>query len=213
MTRSTPAPFTPEQIAEQKAERSAAYRRSQNFRNLLIALAVTLGVVAIVIFGVPRGDAPERPVIDVEGIAETAADAYDRPVLVADVPSTWGVNRADISPSSPPSWTVVYTPPDNENYITLVQGFDADETWAAQELGGARIDETTTIAGIEWDVYALGPAQDSRNILYAIGTNAGDDHVVLFGSAPAETTADLAELISDQLTDLRAGESEEGSAE
>ena len=58
-----------EDIAAQKAARSAAYRQSQTFTNLVIALVVSIAVVAVIFLAVPRGTPPERPAIDVAAVA------------------------------------------------------------------------------------------------------------------------------------------------
>ena len=62
-------PETPEETAARKAEFSKTYRAGQSFRNLIAALIITLAVVAVVIFGVPRGEPASEPQIDLPGIA------------------------------------------------------------------------------------------------------------------------------------------------
>ncbi len=202
-----------EEIAAQKAARSAAYRSSQTLRNLLIALGVTLAVVVVIVFGVPRGEAPERPEIDVEAIAQTVADSYGYTPLVPDVPDDWGVNRAEAEPAAVVAWDVVYTPPDDRNYITLLQGFEADETWATQQLSGAVSSETTQIDGVTWDVYDIGSAQQDAGISSAIGTTLADGYVILYGSASVEKTAELAGMLTEQIrADGAAADTEEEGA-
>lgn len=202
-----------EDIAAQKAARSSAYRNSQTVRNLLIALGVTLIIVAVVLFGVPRGTPAEAPPIDVAAIADDAAEAYDHQPLVADLPKGWAVNLAEIGSSGVTTWKVVHLTPDETNYVTLLQGFDGDETWASQELDGARADETTTIDGVEWSVYSIGGAQENSGYAYAIGTPLGDGYALLYGSADAGTTAELAGLLSDQIRDSLAAAPSEGDAQ
>ena len=58
-------PETPDETAARKAASSKAYRSSQTVRNLVAALAVTLAVVAVIIFAVPRGEPVERAPLDV----------------------------------------------------------------------------------------------------------------------------------------------------
>lgn len=201
-----------EEIAAQKAARSAAYRNSQTVKNLLIALGVTLAVVLIVVFGVPRGEAPERPDIDVAAVAETVADSYGHTPLVADVPDGWGVNRAEVEPAEVVAWDVVYTPPDDTNYVTLLQGFSGDEIWAAQQLAGAIATDTMRIDGLTWDVYDIGGAQKEAGIASAIGITLSDGYVILYGSASVEKTAELAEMLTDQIRADGAAADTEGEA-
>ena len=53
-------PETAQETADRKAEFSRTYRASQNTRNLIAALLVTLAVVVVIVFAVPRGSLPER---------------------------------------------------------------------------------------------------------------------------------------------------------
>lgn len=194
-----------EDIAAQKAARSAAYRQSQTFTNLVIALIVSIAVVAVIFLAVPRGTPPERPAIDVAAVAQRVSESYQREVVAPAVPESWGVNAADVTPDAPAVWEVVYVTPDDENFLNLAQGFDADETWAAQQLGGTAPSGTVTIDGVEWQEYEISRPDRNRNISYALGTQAGADHVLLYGSAPAEYAAELAELVGDQVRALQEG--------
>jgi len=203
MARPGPLPEqTADEIAEQKAARSAAYRQSQTFTNLVIALLASLAIVAVIFFAVPRGTPPERPRIDVAEVAERVSDSYQRDVIVPAVPESWGVNVAEVAAGSPSVWQVVYTP-DEASFLDLAQGFDADDTWAAQELGGAAPGESVTIDGVEWQSYEIARPENHGNVSYALGTQAGADHVLLYGSASPETTAELAELVADQIRELQ----------
>lgn len=62
-------PETPDETAARKAASSKAYRGSQTVRNLVAALLVTVAVVAVIIFAVPRGEPVKAEEIDVAGIA------------------------------------------------------------------------------------------------------------------------------------------------
>jgi len=201
------------EIAAQKAARSAAYRGSQTFRNLLIALGVTLVIVVVVMWGVPRGTPATQPEIDVDAVAADTADAYGTAPLVADLSDEWGVNLAQVVQDQIVTWKVVYLAPDERNYVTLLQGFDGDEAWATQQLDGAAPAETTTIDGVEWNVYEIGTAQEDAGYTYAIGTPLGDGYAILKGSASAEVTADLAGMLAGQIKADPPGPTTEGDAQ
>ncbi|NKF33725.1 hypothetical protein HER21_45705, partial [Pseudomonas sp. BGM005] len=42
--------------------------------------------------------------------------------------------------------------------IKIAQAFDSDSSWAPQRLNGSAPTDTTSIGGLEWDVYELGDA-------------------------------------------------------
>ncbi|WP_158685236.1 DUF4245 family protein [Microbacterium halophytorum] len=200
MARSPLSEQSAEDIAAQKAARSAAYRSSQTVRNLLIALGVTLLIVVVVVWGVPRGTPAEQPDIDVAQIAADTADAYDVEPLVPDLSDDWRVNFAEVTPEQVVTWRVTYLTPDESDYVTMLEGFGGDEAWASQKLDGAAPEGTTTIDGVEWTEYEIGSGQRDAGYEYAIGAATADGFVLLYGSASAETTADVAAAMSDQIT-------------
>ncbi|MER7796697.1 DUF4245 family protein [Microbacterium sp. NPDC096154] len=201
-------PETAEETAARKAANSKAYRESQNFRNLIVAMAATLLIVAVVWLIVPRGGpVSEGGRVDAGAAGELVASSYDRTVIVPDVPEPtgregngWFVNEAKVVPGSPASWQVLYVPGD-DSFLRFVQGFDADATWAAQQLGGTAPTGETTIDGVTWQTYDIDPRRNA-NVSYALGTQAGTDHVLLYGSATPEKTAEVAEMIVPQVRAL-----------
>lgn len=191
-----------EQIAAEKAERSRQYRASQTTRNLIAALLATLGVVVIIMLMVPRAEAPPREPIDVAGIAANVESSYDRPVLVPEVPEGWLVNGARVEPDLVPSWGVILVP-DEISFVNVAQGFGGDATWAAQKLAGTAPTDTVTIDGLTWDVYEIDDPSRTGNVSYGLGLQAGDDHVLIYGSASPEVTAEVASGLSAQIKVLK----------
>lgn len=194
-------PETPEETAARKAESSRAYRSSQNVRSLVAALIVTLAVVAVIVFAVPRGEPASSPKVDIAGIAADVESTMKRPVILPDIGTFWRVNAAELTSGSTVVWDVTLAPKGDEErgYIKIAQAFDAESSWAPQRLNGTAPTDTTTIGGVEWDVYRVGDAGAKQNITYAIGTQAGSDYVLLYGSRSADSTAELAESLIPQI--------------
>lgn len=197
-------PETPEETAARKAESSRIYRSSQNTRNLIAALLVTLAVVAVIILAVPRGTPPETGPIDVAAVARDVEEAEGRPVLVPDVPDEWIVNRASVDGDSVSAWTVVYVPDESDGFVNIAQGFDADPSWTTRILGGASVDDTVTIDGVEWDLYRIPDPSRAGNVSAALSTTAGDDVVLVYGFTDEETLERAAASVTDQVLALRA---------
>ncbi|WP_194411177.1 DUF4245 domain-containing protein [Microbacterium cremeum] len=198
-------PETPDETAARKAESSRVYRSSQNTRNLVAALLVTLAVVAVIIFAVPRGTPPEREPIDVAAVAERIGDAEGRRVIAPAMSDEWMVNSARlVSDGSVRTWTIVYAP-DDENergFLRVAQGFDADGAWPARVLSGAAPESVVTIDGVEWDRYELDPAR-TANISVALATTAGPDTILIYGAAEDDVLEEVAASVSDDVTALR----------
>ena len=196
-------PETPDETAARKAEASRIYRSSQTFRNLIAAIIVTVAVVFIVIFGVPRGELPDRESMDPTPIASQASESLGRSVIVPAVPSDWRVNAAEVSSDGgSSSWSIAYVP-DDVGFIRFAQAFDTDEAWARSALAGSAPTDTLVIDGIEWDVFEPADPSRAANISYALGTQAGTDYILLYGAATPEQTADLARIVADDVNQFQ----------
>lgn len=197
-------PETPEETAARKAAFSKAYRSSQTIRGLVAALIATLAIVMIIIFAVPRGEPTGTKEIDVAGIAADVEATMGSPVVVPDLGTFWRVNAAELTSGATVVWDVTLAPRSEteRGFIKIAQAFDTDSAWAPQRLNGIAPTGTEEIGGLEWDVYRLGDAGAKQNLTYAIGTQAGDDYILLYGSRSADSTAELAESLIPQIRDI-----------
>ncbi|WP_193598367.1 DUF4245 family protein [Microbacterium sp. YJN-G] len=197
-------PETPQETADRKAESSRVYRSSQTFRNLIAALIATVAVVAVIVFAVPRGEPTERPLIDVAKIAADVESTSERPVVVPELGDFWRVNAAGLEGGAVTVWNITLAPSGERErgFIRVAQAFDADVTWAPQVTGGMAPTGTTEIDGVTWDVFDMGD-RGTANVTYALGTQAGPDYVLLYGSRSADSTKELAESLTAQLSDLK----------
>lgn len=195
-------PETPQETATRKAASSKTYRSSQTARNLIAALIITLIIVAVVIFGVPRGSTPEAEPIDVAAVAESVEIAEGHELIVPDAPESWRVNRAFVDRDDLSAWTVVYAPA--SGFVTMAQGFDADPAWATRVLGGANADGTVTIDGVTWTQYDISNPERAGGITAAMSTEVGTDTVLLYGVADEEILQQAAESVSASIHDLES---------
>lgn len=194
-------PETADETAARKAESSRIYRASQNSRNLVAALLVTLIVVAIVIFAVPRGEPPVAAPIDVASIAEGIETSEGRTVIVPDAPEDWRVNSAKVESDTTTAWTIVYAP--ETGFLRIAQGFDADETWPTRVLNGADVDGTVTVDGIVWDRYEIRDPAQAENVSAALSVHAGPDTILVYGQADAKTLEQAAASVSAEIRRLQ----------
>lgn len=198
-------PETPQETAARKAESSRIYKSSQTARNLIAAMAVTLGVVAIVVFGVPRGAPVEQPPLDVAAVAVNAEVSLERDLVVPEIPEDWRFIAAEVVGGNVKTWNVTMAPigAEDRGFLRLAQAADTDASWASVPLRGAQATDTVTIDGIDWDAYGITNPEASGNISYALGTQVGTDYLLLYGGAlGAERTADFASLLTPQIREL-----------
>jgi hypothetical protein len=192
---------TPDETAARKAESSRVYRASQNTRNLVAALIVTIAVVVVIILAVPRGTPPEPEPIDVAAVAQRVSAAEDRPIIAPDTPESWRVNVASVEGDGPRAWTIVYA--DETWFLRVAQGFDADPAWPTRMLSGASVDGTVTIDGVVWDRYDIADPSQAGNISVALATAAGADTILLYGNADQETLEEAAAAAAPEVERLR----------
>lgn len=198
-------PETSEETAARKAESSRVYRSSQNARSLVAALLVTLVVVAVIVFAVPRGTPPPAEPVDVAAAAARVGDAEGRVTLTPAPPTDWVATRASVDgDGSIAVWTVLFTPTSEEvpGYLRVAQGFDADAAWPARMFSGAAPQKTVTLGGVRWDRYDLD-ASRTGNISIALATTAGPDTILVYGTAADDALEQAAASLSDQIRTLR----------
>jgi hypothetical protein len=192
-------PETPEEIEARTAEGRRLRRQRQNARNLVYSLIVCVALVIVIVFAVPRGTAPERPVVDYRGLASQSEGAVDRPLLAPPLPRTWQANAAELrSADGVTSWYVGFVLPQNQ-FLSYTEGLNGNGTWLAGVLDGAPAGGTTAVGGLTWRVYdrrSLGDA--AGNVAYALATRIGTTDLVVAGTAaPAETRSLAASLAAD----------------
>jgi Protein of unknown function (DUF4245) len=192
---------TPSEIADRKALASARRRSNQTALNLVLALAASLGVVALVVLVVVRPSSIARDPVDYAAVAADAQDAVDVPLVIPELPAGWTANRAELVTGEADgidSWQIGLLTP-GEQYIGFVQGIGADQRWIADETASAEVTDRITIAGHEWQVYDRRDVQDPGNLAYVMTTVSGDSTVVLGGTANDDEFRVLAETVGSQL--------------
>lgn len=196
-------PETPDETAARKAASSHVYRSSQNVRNLLAALIVTVAVVAVIVFAVPRGSVPDRPEIDVAAVAQDVGPALQRELVVPEVPDAWLVNKAELAGSDVRTWEIVYAP--ETGFVNVSQAFDADAGWASRQISAATLAGTEQIAGVTWDVFEIADPSRSGNVSHALSVTAGSDTVLVYGGGgvDGDTVREAAAGLGTQIRALQ----------
>jgi len=185
--------------APSAAERKAARRANQTTFNLVLALVASLGIVLFLVVVVVRPDA-SLPTVDFRAIGADARSVDDR-FVVPDLPESWSANRSEFIGGGSDGvvrWETGLLTPDGE-FITMVEGIDANESWIAAQVADGRTDADIRIAGQDWAVYDRRDADDPGNHEYALVTTAGDLTVVLYGTASDDEFEVLAAAIAEEL--------------
>lgn len=197
-------PETPEETAARKAENSRNHRDRQTTRNLVYALLASLGIVAVLVLLVPRGDMEARPDVDYPSIAAQIQPTVQGTLIVPEPGEGWNANTAELRAGSADnilSWYIGFLTPKNA-FIGLDQGFDANDSWASAQLDSARPTGATTIAGVEWIEYDYTESPRG-NLAYALTLDDPTGFYVLKGTASKEETAVLAAAVTERIASNR----------
>ncbi|MFF1574063.1 DUF4245 domain-containing protein [Leifsonia sp. NPDC058292] len=199
-------PETPEETAERKAQNSRNHRNRQTINNLVYSLLATVGLVAVIVLFVPRGNPIDaNPAVDYTSIAAEAQGSEPDRLLVPALPSSWKSNNAQVNTKTPDrvdSWYVGLITPKGE-YIGMRQGFEANDSWTAEQVNKSMITTTTTIDGVKWDVYDnRSSGKDNGDVDYALVTTAGKSSIVLFGTAATDEFRVVADAVAGQIRQL-----------
>ncbi|MEY2826095.1 MAG: hypothetical protein RLZZ122_459, partial [Actinomycetota bacterium] len=116
---------------------AAAQRRAkQTIRNLFWAILATVGVVALVVLGVPRDDSSRLLTIDSTEVSKAAREDSGLPVILLDpLPAGWVATQARWSAASEKGEADIYiglVGPDNQ-YIGVTQVFEFEDSWFEKE--------------------------------------------------------------------------------
>lgn len=189
-----------QEAAPTVAERRTARRANQTPFNLVLALLASLGIVLFLVVVVVRPDMEPRTV-DFGEIGAAAQASVDEPLAVPELPAEWSANRAELvtDPADGVTrWEIGFLTPEGQ-YIGLVQGVDANDSWLADQVRSARSEGSDRIGGLTWQVYDRRDAADPGNVEYALVTTSGVSTIVLGGTATDEEFAVLAAAIAEDL--------------
>lgn len=193
-------PETPAETAARKAENSRLYRQRKTVNNLVFSLLATVGVVALIVLIVPRGDGPLRDPVDVPSAASQLQLGETQTLAVPDMPEGWTSNAAELRNDEGVDYWYVGLLTPAAGYIGLSQGLDADESWVATQLDDAAATGVEQIAGREWTVYDRRESgADTGNTPYALETTEGASTYLVYGTASTDEIRQVVDAIAPQI--------------
>ncbi|MDH6424326.1 hypothetical protein M2114_000443 [Aurantimicrobium minutum] len=198
-------PETPAETAARKAENSRLYKSRKTINNLVYSLLVTVGLVAVIYFLVPRADGEPNWQVDYVAQSEIASTSLGESLLVPAMPEQWRANAAELRNATNgqvTSWYIGFITP-SDKFIAFNEAFDANETWVSNELKDYPATGTVTIDGQQWTVYDNRSMNDAGNVEYAMVTTLGRSTVVLYGTAD---DAEFEQLATSITADLRSAQ-------
>jgi len=190
---------------------AAAQRRArQTVINLALSLLATLGLVLAIVLMVPRDDSSKIPHIDAAAIAKQAEINSNEIIVTPDLPKGWWSNLAkwnDGKTDAVPNFEAGFVGPKNE-YIGLIEGFNANPTWLALKLQGTKLTGALPVGYRTWDIYTSEVVHDpakSMDYIMVMTVNK-NDYVLLYGTAAQTDFEYLATSIDSKLQKVKPNE-------
>jgi hypothetical protein len=183
-----------------ESNNSANRRARQSVINLALSLAATVGVVLLLVMGVPRDDSSRLLRIDYVAEAASASATVGKPLVAPEIPEGWWSNSARLEESDGvTSWYVGFVTPNNQ-YIGIRQTYQPNPTWVALQLSGNGKAETRAISNLTWEYWpTLNPSNPPGTRERAMLHQADSLAVIVFGTADWPDLESIAELIAEAL--------------
>lgn len=200
---------------------AAAERRAkQTVRNLIYALIATLGLVILIVAGVPRDDSNRINPVDYVSEAKAASAVTGQLALAPTIPEDWWSNSARLEETAGvTNWytgfvTVSKAGLDStaaetvtNEYIGLRQAFESNPSWVALTLERNWYERDIEVAGFTWQIWPeLRPTDPPSTMNTAWLLELEGQAVVLFGTANEAEFTLLAEAMAPQLKAIQEAE-------
>ncbi|MBX3092985.1 MAG: DUF4245 domain-containing protein [Cryobacterium sp.] len=192
-------PETPQETADRKAASSQRYRASKTVKNLLWAFGASLVIAVFLVLLATRPDTTTLKPVDVTQTALEAAPSLGATPAVPDLDG-WVANAARLEASSDgvTSWYVGLLTAEGR-FIAVRQGVDANPTWLAQQLDGARATGERSAGGVVWQEYDRRANDPTGIRSYSLVATIDSSTIVLFGTAGDTEFTQLATSVAESL--------------
>ncbi|HEU0257089.1 MAG TPA: DUF4245 family protein [Microbacteriaceae bacterium] len=197
-------PETPEEAALRREAATRERRSRRTIGNLIVSLLAVAAAVVVVAMMTPTPKMTAAPRADFRSIAKQVSGAESTALVVPDLDSSWRCNVARLNTNTPDGidyWQLGFVTP-SDGFVTIEQGFDANPTWAANQLSPAAAAGHRTIDGITWNLFDNHTSAGSA-VRYGLTVTYGKNAYAVFGSASLAEVEHVAGSISGQITATR----------
>ncbi|MBT0770471.1 DUF4245 domain-containing protein [Kineosporia sp. J2-2] len=200
-TSPSPAPSAPgAQAVGSAAERSAEHRRkslSTRPQDMLISMAVIVGIVLLLLLIVPRPNKVPEHNIDVSSAALGAKGTLGFDPVNPDLPDGWTARAAGLESGTTDgiaTWQLTFTTPTG-TYAGIQQAEDVTKAWESRQVTDGQENGTESIGGVQWVVRS----REDRGTISLV--NRGDDGIttVVTGTASETEMDEFATAVAAEL--------------
>lgn len=182
-------------------------QQRSNMRNLVGSLIVSLAVVALLIFIIPRPGGNQVPPVEWKDVAASTEISAPGPLLVPQLDDTWTGNRADIRDNGGViEWTVGLIGSGDE-FVQVIQGFNAGPAWVSSQVRGRSADGETQLGfgddPVRWTIFDRSSVTDAGNRVWSVAAETETGWVVVTGLTQATVFLVASDLSTNQGTLFR----------
>lgn len=138
-----------------ETESEARPRRSLNTtaRDMLISMAVIVGLILVFVLLVPRPNQIPARTLDVTAAAAAATEELGFAPADPTLPAGWVARTADVQRGTDqiPTWHLTYTSPSGR-YVGVQQAADATDRWEARQVTDGTDQGTIAVGGATWTI-------------------------------------------------------------
>ncbi|MCD5315273.1 DUF4245 domain-containing protein [Kineosporia babensis] len=156
MTETPSTPAGPAaQVVGSAADRSAEHRRkslSTRPKDMLISMAVIVGIVLVLLLLVPRPNEIPARAINPNAAATGASDELGFTPVVPVLTPEWTTRAAGLQLKTTDgitAWQLTYTTPSG-TYVGVQQAENPTKAWESRQVTDGKEDGTENIGGLEW---------------------------------------------------------------
>jgi hypothetical protein len=173
---------------------AAAKRRArQTLINLVLSLVATLGLVLLLVLGVPRDDSNRIEPVDYVAIADAASNQAPGKIAVPTIPVDWYSNSARFgSANGVASWYAGFVNSSGE-FIAYTQGFEINPTWLQFQIGPNKQTGEVKISGKTVSIFE-NPKKSTpaKSKDYLMVFEYEGNAILIYGVASQQTLEDFA---------------------
>lgn len=182
------------------SDKAAERRAKATVRNLIYSMLVTLGIVLLLILGVPRDDSNRIQPIDYQEIAISASNAEGYQALAPEIPEGWYSSAARLDNTlGVRGWYLGFVTDDNQ-FIGLSQAFQTNPSWESEMLKTNILEGEIEISGLTWEIWPTrNPSNPPGTKEFALKHNFAESSVIIYGTAERADFELIATSIAEQL--------------
>ena len=188
---------------ERRQEKRRLRQQRQNMRNLVGSLVVSLAIVAILIFIIPRPGGNQVPPVEWKDVAASSQLSAPGELVVPQLDETWLGNRADIRETAGViEWTVGLIGSGDE-FVQVIQGFDAGPAWLSSQVRGREPGDHTSLGlgseQVTWTIFDRSQVTDPGNRVWSVAAETNTGWVVVTGLTQASVFLVASDLSTNHL--------------